>query len=94
MSIIASQYITGRKIIVRVHPMLYKDCKLRSVYNICTMGPAEEFTASLASTYLLTVLVAEVLAFLSEGAYGLCVVVNSEAVAALASVYDLSTEAP
>ena len=94
MTIIASQYITGRKVIELTHTIIYKDANIRSAYNICTMGPVEEITVALASTYLLTVLVADVQAFLYEGAYGLCTVANAVNAVALASVYDLSTEAP
>ena len=91
---IASQYVTGRKIIVRPHPYVYLLPHILSEYNLCSLGPVEEITASLTSTYLLTVLVADIQAFLYEGTYALCTVVNSVNVAALASVYDLSTEAP
>jgi len=83
---IHSQYVTGRKIIVRPHPYVYLLPNILSAYNLCTMGPAEEITVSLTSTYVLTVLVADIQAFLYEGAYGLCKVVNSTPVAVLASV--------
>ena len=88
---IASQYVTGRKVEIRVHPIVYKDANIRSVYNLCSSVPFEELTASLASAYTVSVLVADIQAFLYEGTYALCKVASSVNVAALASAYDLST---
>ena len=91
MSIIASQYITGRKIIIRVHPIVYKDANIRSVYNICTMGPAEELTVALASIYTVSVLVKELVASPPTAVTFLATILNPTEIAALASAYSLST---
>ena len=94
MSIIASQYLTGKKIIYLTSTIIYKEVKLEGPYNLCSSVPNERLTAEMASTYLLSLLVAELTASPGTTGIALCKVANSENVASLASVYDLSTEGP
>lgn len=91
---IHSQYVTGRKVEIRIHPQVYKDANLFGLYNLCTSAPHEMDPVSLTSAYVLTVLVADIQAFLYAGAYAFYKVVNYEPVAVLTSAYSLSTEAP
>ena len=91
MTIIASQYITGRKVEIRVHPYVYKDANIRSVYNLCALGPAEELTASLTSIYTVSVLVAELVASPPAADIFLATVLNPAVIASISSTYDLST---
>lgn len=62
MSIIASQYITGRKIIYLTDTIIYKEPKLEGPYNLCSSIPFEELTAAVASAYELSLLVVELTA--------------------------------
>lgn len=91
---IHSQYVTGRKFVELTHTIVIQEANIFSEYNLCSSIPNEGITVTMASAYILTVLVADLQAFLYEGAYSLYKVVNYGPVAAMASVYDLSTEAP
>lgn len=91
MSIIASQYITGRKIIYLTDTIIYKEPKLEGPYNLCSSIPFEELTAAVASAYELSLLVAELTVSLGMGTPYLVTVLNPDEVSSLASAYDLST---
>jgi len=76
---------------IRIHPMIYKDQNIYSVYSLCSNIPPEELTASLTSAYTVSVLVAEVVASLGIAVPFLATCENPALVAAPASAYDLST---
>lgn len=94
MAIIASQYVTGRKVIILIYPWVFQEANIFSLYNLCSSVPHEELTASLASAYVLTQLVIELTAALEAAVYNLCTQDSSALIASPASAYDLSTEAP
>jgi len=88
---IASQYVTGRKVEIRIHPYVYKDANILSAYSVCSSVPFEELTVSMASAYYVSVLVVEVVAALTPVGIFIGVRENPSLVAVLASAYSLST---
>jgi len=91
MAIIASQYVTGKKIIYLINTIVYKDLNILSAYNLCSHLPFEELTVTMASAYELSVLLVELVAFPGTAATFLATVLNPAEVAALASAYSLAT---
>lgn len=88
---IASQYVTGRKVEIRIHPWVFQEVNIFSAYNLCSHLPFEEITASLGSAYSVSVLVVEVVASPETTGIYLATVLNPAEVAALASAYSLAT---
>lgn len=91
MAIIASQYVTGKKIIYLINTIVYKDLNIFSEYNLCSSIPFEELTVTMASAYELSVLVVELVASPGTAGILLATVLNPTEVAALASAYSLAT---
>ncbi|TKJ25412.1 MAG: hypothetical protein CEE41_04360 [Hadesarchaea archaeon B3_Hades] len=90
---IASQYVTGRKVIILIYPWVFQEANIFSTYSLCVSAPVE-LTASPSSEYVVSLLVVELVGLFPAAVYGFCKVANSVNVAVLASTYDLSSEAP
>lgn len=88
---IASQYITGRKVIIREHPILYKDANIFSTYNLCASVPFTELVASPTSVATLSILAKELVVLLGDPAYSLCTVTEGALTVAPSSTYSLET---
>lgn len=88
---IHSQYVTGRKVEIRIHSHVYKDANIFSTYSLCSSVPIEVMTAALASAYVVSLLVEELVASPGIAVPYLATVLNPTPVAALASAYSLAT---
>ena len=76
---------------IRITPWVFKDANIFSAYNLCSHLPFEELTASVASAYVVSVLLEELMATLEATGIFMCKVTGGAVTASAASTYSLST---
>ncbi|TKJ25434.1 MAG: hypothetical protein CEE41_04470 [Hadesarchaea archaeon B3_Hades] len=88
---IHSQYVTGRKVEIRIHPWVFQEASIYSAYNLCSHLPFEELTASPSSAYVVSLLVVELVASPPAAGIFLATILGPDTVVTPASTYSLST---